>query len=101
MSLSINENTTFAEMVRMSWKNLLVPVLGPIIIFTLSFFVTNIGWRAIPMALLAASISGGLTLLGLYNRWYFIRGVMRDIRANAEKNGTKIVSISISGDYEK
>lgn len=76
----MNDNT-FLEFLCKNWKSYLFPVLSPIVVFIASYIGTNIGWRAVPAALVVTGIMAGLTTLKLHTHWY-IKCVAEKITTN-------------------
>lgn len=72
---------TFKEFTKQRWKEYIVPLVGPVVVFTLSAFVTNIGWMAIPACLVVTVIVTALKTFELYNRWYSVESMMTAIKA--------------------
>lgn len=75
---------TFKQFLREHWKDYLLPVGGPLVVFTISMFVTNGGWRLLIVGPVVLVIMCALTTWTLYNQWYAIEGMMDMIRNQSE-----------------
>lgn len=73
---------TFKQFLVANWTSYLFATLGPVFIFLVSFFVTNMGWKAIPIGFAVVVFMCGLTTLTLYQRWWIVENIMRDVKAN-------------------
>lgn len=78
---------TFKTFLRQHWSEYLIPILGPVLIFIVSVFTTNIGWMALPMGILVMFIVGGLKTFDLYNRWYAIEAIMLNLQDHRKDKG--------------
>lgn len=72
---------TFKEFAFSRWKDYPLPMSGPLIVFTISFFTTNIGWKAIPLAVLISGAMLVIKTLMLYGDWRTIEKTIRAIEA--------------------
>ena len=46
-----------------------LPIIGPVAVFAVSYFTTNIGWVAMPACLGVVAVVVAIKTVELYNRW--------------------------------
>lgn len=56
------------KFIREYWPNYVFPVGAPLVVFVASFFGTNIGWPAFPIAIVVCSLMAVLTTVKIRNR---------------------------------
>ena len=69
------------------WPEFLIPIGGPLVVFVVSYFATNIGWRAIPMGIIVMLFCGLLQTIKIYNRWASVENLINDIKKARQVKG--------------
>ncbi len=66
---------------RKNWMSYLFPVGGPLLVFLVSFFATNIGWRAFPIGIVVCACMVHLTTLKLRRHERDVERLINAIKA--------------------
>lgn len=71
-------DTSFKKFVKDSWQEYLFPNVSTLILFTVSFIMTNIGLYAIPSCLGVLVVLNVITTHALHNRWKLLQTIMQN-----------------------
>lgn len=78
----------FRDYIRSRKLEYLYPSVGPVAVFTVSYFTTNIGLQAIPLGIMVVGFFVAVKTLELYHEWTYLHRV-RDNHVSYLKESAK------------